>query len=117
MFLREVTRKLNNERVLEREHLRGFTKLLGLTGSVLVPAKSEPGLNLPLGFATQRHQTNNFTLKQQWKGEIDDLERDGAALIADGSVFCSVFQEPGNVTITTLTFLCVFHTHQEEANA
>lgn len=43
----------------------------------MVPAKSEPGLNLPLGFATQQHQTNNFTLKQQWKGEIDEMERDG----------------------------------------
>lgn len=70
--------ELNNEKGFGREkHLRGFTKLLGLTGPVLVPAKSEPGLDLPLGFATQRHQTNNFTLKQEWKGEIDETWRDG----------------------------------------
>lgn len=65
------------ERERERQHSRSFTKLLGLTGPVLVSAKSEPGLNLPLRFATQRHQINNFTLKQQWKGEINGMRRDG----------------------------------------
>lgn len=48
----------------KRENLRSLSKLLGLTGPVLVPAKPEPGLDLPLGFATQRHQINYFTLKQ-----------------------------------------------------
>lgn len=36
-------------------YLRGFSKLLGLTGSVLVPTTSEPHLNLPLGFSAQEH--------------------------------------------------------------
>lgn len=51
---------------------RSFTKLLGPAGPVLVSMKAEPGLDLPLGFATQRHQTNDLTLKQQRRGETDD---------------------------------------------
>lgn len=75
VFTREVICELNNEKAVERKHLRSFAKLLGLTGPVLVPATTEPGLNLPLGFAAQRHQTNNFTLKQQRRREIDSFSR------------------------------------------
>lgn len=64
LSVKEVITKLNNGRVEERKHLRSLTKLLGLTGPVLVPAKSEPDFDLSARFATQRHQTNYFTLKQ-----------------------------------------------------
>lgn len=54
------------------QHLRRLTKLLSLTGPVLIPAKSEPGFDLSAGFATLRHQTNYFSLKKQCEGQIDE---------------------------------------------
>lgn len=58
---------------MNNENLRRFGKLLGQRWPVLVPAESEPGLDLPLGFAAQRHQSNNFTLKAQWKEEMVEM--------------------------------------------
>lgn len=52
------------EKAGEETLLPGLTKPFGLAGSVLVPTTSEPGFNLSLGFATQGHQTDYFTLER-----------------------------------------------------
>lgn len=69
VFLRGVICESNNGRVVERRHSRSFAKLLGLRGPVLVPATTEPRLDLSLGFAAQPHQTDDFTLKNNNTGE------------------------------------------------